>query len=119
MRVLLALALAGCFSWAQSEPPDQADWDRPGLTCGAEFHPAIAAAVVAGLAFAGSVAIYATTEPDNGTFPGEDFEERIWGGLLVPIGIGYAIDGLNARSDANRCRRYLERQRVAHTTPPR
>jgi hypothetical protein len=62
----------------------------------------------------GSITIYATTEPDHGTFPGEDFEERIWGGLLIPIGIGYAIDSLNARSDANRCRRYLEHHRVAH-----
>jgi hypothetical protein len=116
----LASILSGCFSWTQADPPPREEWDRVDVACDESMAPAVAALVIVGLTGGGAAAIFATTEDDSGGLPGEDFEERILAGMMIPVAVGYGFDAINAWGDASRCREYRARRaRAAPATADR
>ena len=97
----IVVALGGCFSWTQQDPPPREDWnlalerdcDGPGTAVAA-----LGAAVIAGGVAA---AIFASTTDSLG-----DLEERSLAMFLTPLSIGWAADAANAYSDGTECERY-------------
>lgn len=82
--------------------------DRGEAECGGRNTPGGVALGIAGISAVGSAALFATTDtggfaPDNG---------RILAVFLLPVAIGYTVDGLNALSDAHRCRAYRDHRRA-------
>jgi hypothetical protein len=93
--------LAGCFSWAQRDPPPRTAWQDPVTHECDDYSAAYAALGAAALSTGVSVSIVESTRDEPFAI-----EERSWLVILVPAAIGWTFDAMNAYSDGRECKEY-------------